>query len=1026
LVCDPEGVVVQANAAAAELAAAASPAALVGRLIDDLIVGEGKATRLRRADAEPLAVRVARWPVPGTCLQAVHLVDVSDLAAAADALLDEQRRLAEVQTIARIGSWEYDPARETTVWSRTHYEILGLEPGSVVPGAQAMLDIIHPDDHDRVASYWLDRQASGEFIDIEYRIIRPDGDVRRLCAQAKAQRDDRNEIVRITGYIRDITEQWRTSTELAQERARLVEAQRMAKMGSWTYEVATGTTYRSDVLKEMDAALGLTSDGSLPSWARPEDIGMVERVRTGLLNADDDETVEVEIESASAEQVLVCRARAERGPSAKIERVLGTVQDVTEQRALERELRDERRRLDDAQRAAGLGTWEWDLSTDEIKWSARLYELTGVPVDEHMTYQGFLDLVHADDLAWVDEQWQRVVADGEPVECEHRLVRRDGAVRVFRSHGAVLTLPGGKTVVVGISQDITEQRAVETRMERSSQRFTDLVAVTPVGIALLDDSGRVVDANEALCDLFGYGLEQMRGMAAEQLTHPDDRTPWPHCTAKIIASDRQKNYKIPQKLMLRADGEPMYCELHITLSVQDDGHRFWLVVFQDITERRRAAEALRHQATHDELTGLPNRAAVNDLLGKLLRSTDRNKVAVLFCDIDNFKRVNDSLGHDAGDELLVALARRLEGGLPRSCTAARLSGDEYVIICEDIDAVGGVDALAAKVASLLRTAVPVHGQLLRVSASIGATVPNGSRATGTDLLRFADAAMFEAKQRGAGRVSLASAALMASADRQVQLEGQLRDALSRDGLCLHFQPVVGPDGAVLTAEALVRWPHPDRGLLTPDVFLPIAEQGDLLRDLDRWVLRTALREAVEWPSPDGRPVAVAVNLSGLVPGDPDFVDAVSSAVAEAGIDWDRVVLELVETALVDLPSRTRQAMGVLVERGVRFAVDDFGTGYSSLARLKELPAQIVKVDRQFVSGVGSDPSDFAVARAVVDMARAMGRSCVAEGVETATQFHVLRGVGVDAYQGWLFSRPVPSKQFRAMVARGPLQVPRAG
>ncbi|HEX9338951.1 MAG TPA: EAL domain-containing protein, partial [Pseudonocardiaceae bacterium] len=492
---------------------------------------------------------------------------------------------------------------------------------------------------------------------------------------------------------------------------------------------------------------------------------------------------------------------------------------------------------------------------------------------------------------------------------------------------------------------------------------------------------------------------------------------------RIRASQDRGTHRIPQQVLVRADGEPVYCELHVAMSVQDDGRRFWLVVFQDITERRRTAEALRHQATHDELTGLPNRFAVNELLGELLGGPDWTKVAVLFCDIDNFKRVNDSLGHDAGDELLVALARRLEGGLPAGCTVARLSGDEYVIICADIDAVGGVHTLANRVSTLLRTAVPVHGQLVRVTATIGAAMPNGGPNTGADLLRFADAALFDAKKRGAGRVALASAALIASADRQVHLEGQLREALAADGLVLHYQPVVGPDGVMQTAEALVRWPHPDRGMLAPDVFLPVAEQGGLMRELDRWVLRGALREAATWPAHCGKPVAVAVNLAGLVPGDPEFVDIVANAVLEAGIEWDRVVLELVETSLIDLPSRTRTAMAELVGRGVRFAVDDFGTGYSSLARLKELPAQIIKVDRRFVAGVGNDSSDFAVASAVVDMSRAMGRSCVAEGVETATQFHVLRGMGVDAYQGWLFSRAVPVRDFHALLTAGALPVP---
>jgi diguanylate cyclase (GGDEF)-like protein len=450
------------------------------------------------------------------------------------------------------------------------------------------------------------------------------------------------------------------------------------------------------------------------------------------------------------------------------------------------------------------------------------------------------------------------------------------------------------------------------------------------------------------------------------------------------------------------------------------------VVFSDVTERRRAAERLRYQATHDELTGLPGRAAVNELLNQLLGGPDADKVALLFCDVDNFKRVNDSLGHDVGDELITALARRLERGLPPSCTAGRMSGDEYVVICSDVEEVGGVEALANRVAQLLRAAVPVRGQLLRVSATIGAATPTGPETSAADLLRFADAAMFNAKRQGTGRVQLASEALIASANSQMMLEGQLRDAIANDGLVLHYQPVVAPDGTILSAEALVRWPHPERGMLPPGEFLPVAEQGDLLRELDRWVLRTALCEASKWPMMAGAVlsagVGVAVNLAGLVPGDPEFTEIVSAAVAETGIDWDRVVLELVETSLIDLPSRSHKAMADLNDRGVRFAVDDFGTGYSSLARLKELPAQIIKIDRAFVSGVATEAADFAVVRALVDMA--MGRTCVAEGVETESQFHVLRSFGVEAYQGWLLSKPLPAKEFRELLRMGPVHIPR--
>lgn len=662
--------------------------------------------------------------------------------------------------------------------------------------------------------------------------------------------------------------------------------------------------------------------------------------------------------------------------------------------------------------------WDSGGSGAAADHSSVFFEAGGTPT----TYEAYLASVHPADRLRVSRAWQQLVDDHKSIEVDHRSLRADGAVRIFRMCGKAVRNFDGDMLLIGTTQDVTEQRTARTMVERSSQRFTDLVTIAPVGIGLFDQEECLVDANDALCDLVSYRLDQLRGMTIEQLTYPGEKAVSLRAVADSAASASGRR-KAPQQRLVRSNGEPVYCELHVALSVQDDGTRSWMVVFQDVTDRRRTANVLRYQATHDDLTGLPNRTAVKELLGRFLNKVDWDGVAVLFCDIDNFKRINDSLGHDAGDEVLVALARRLEGGLPEGCMVARISGDEFVIICVDIECAGGVDSLATTVAGLLRTAVPVHGQLIQVSASVGAAVAHNAGVCGEDLLRFADAAMFEAKQRGAGKVSLASPALIASADRQLQLEGQLREALANDGLTLHYQPVVSSEGTVLTAEALLRWPHPDRGMLQPDTFLPVAEQGDLLRELDCWVLRTALREAASWPESAGRQVAVAVNLAGLVPGGPDFVQAVADIIADSGIDARRVVLELVETALLDLPSRCRQAMGELVALGVRFAVDDFGTGYSSLARLKDLPAQIIKVDRRFVAGVGGDASDFAVARAVVDMARAMGRQCVAEGVETATQFHVLSGVGVDAYQGWLFSGAVCSAELRAILARGRMPIP---
>ena len=808
----------------------------------------------------------------------------------------------------------------------------------------------------------------------------------------------------------------------AQERAHLLQAQQIAGVGSFTWEWPTAKINSanrinySPALRELFA--GRCVDTADPfRHIHPEDLPDLFRRLHEMVSDRDASTLEVEFRGLPehGETYYLCRVQAERSTSGEVLRLVGTVRDVTQERAQQRASQAELQWLTQAQRVARIGTWEWDPGADRLVWSDVMRDLYAVTARES-TYQSFLALVHPDDREWVDELWRQLVIDQVPVDCEHRVRRGDGVERTVRCHGAALADSSGRLRLVGTVQDVTEQRAAEARMMRSGQRFADLVAIAPVGIGIFDDNDRLVDGNEALCKLLGYDLETLRGMSSQALTHPDERAERlrPLRTRHAAWSE---SYTVPQRMLRRADGTPVYCELHVSASVQDDGQRFLLVIFTDITERRRVAEALTYRATHDELTGLPNRAAIKDTLAEMLLSADRD-IAVLFCDIDNFKRVNDALGHDAGDELLVAVARWLQDGLPEGCTAGRLSGDVFVVICANLTAQGGIGSLVATVSGLLRTAIPLGGQVIRVSAAIGVAVPDASTATAQDLLRFADAALFEAKRTGTGHFVMANAALIASADQQVELECQLREALLRDELQLHYQPVVNPDGAILSAEALIRWLHPERGMLGPDVFLPVAEQGGLMRDLDRWVLRTAMHEAREWRAWDGRPVAVAVNLAD--PGEGDFVATVATAVAESGLPWGCLVLELVETTLIGLPSATRRAMAELVGRGVRFAVDDFGTGYSSLARLKELPAQIVKLDRRFVCGVGVDPSDFAVARAVVDMARAMDRVCVAEGVENTAQFQVLRGLGVDAYQGWLFSRAVPGPEFRALLESGPL------
>ena len=685
-----------------------------------------------------------------------------------------------------------------------------------------------------------------------------------------------------------------------------------------------------------------------------------------------------------------------------------------------------RRWTAELERMARVGTWRYELATGTLHRSLPLQELyreIGVEPD------GSGGPVEGEQVAQLVRSLR-----GDPVRDHHVELTLPG-VRLHCRAEVELGPDGAPARLIGVVRDVTGQYELEARARHAARRFADLAALVPTGVAIVDRDGLVREVNPALCALLDAAPEQLRGLPVGTLSAEPGAVP--AATAldgpmtpplpgwlRAVPPGAAHRYQVEAVPLLRVDGTTVWCELAVSTTTLDDEGWFWLLACTDVSEQRRAAELLRSAGTVDELTRLPNRSACLQMLHGLLARPGPERVAVICGDLDDFRRVNSALGHDAGDDLLVTLAGRLQRELPVGCTAARLGADEFVVVSADSGDAGGPEALASTVAGLLRTTLTVRGRPVQLTASVGVAVPPvDGEVAAADLLRLAEVAMHEAKRTSRGGIALATDGAVGSATRDLELEGELRAAIAADALVLEYQPVVGPDGLVCTAEALVRWPHPEHGLVPPVDFLPIAQRGGLLRELDEWVLRTACREAAGWPEHGGCAVSVAVNLAGLLPGDPAFRATVTDIVEASGLPWDRLVLEVVETSLVALPAHALAAMERLVQCGVRFAIDDFGTGYSSLARLKELPAQIVKVDRAFVRGVASDPADFAVARAVVDMAKAMGRSTVAEGVETTDQYHVLRGVGVEAHQGWLFARALPPWQLRELLAGGRVAVP---
>jgi diguanylate cyclase (GGDEF)-like protein/PAS domain S-box-containing protein len=442
-------------------------------------------------------------------------------------------------------------------------------------------------------------------------------------------------------------------------------------------------------------------------------------------------------------------------------------------------------------------------------------------------------------------------------------------------------------------------------------------------------------------------------------------------------------------------------------------------VLAEAIEREAAEDRMRHQALHDPLTGLPNRTLLLERLGHWLERAGRGEstAGVLFVDVDHFKVVNDALGHELGDQLLCVVARRLRAALRPSDTVARVGGDEFVVLCEDIDSEHEALAVAKRLSDALEDPLKLAGRAHRVTASIGvATWKSG--ATADELMRDADAAMYRAKERGRARFELFREGMRGWSESWLTIEAELREALDEGQLSNVYQPIVHPsDGGIVGFEALVRWHHPERGLVPPLEFIPLAEQTGLIVQLGHAVLLEACQEAARWPNrSDGTALRISVNLSPRQLVDPGLVDSVQAVLRVTGLAPDRLSLEITESAFADDPARALDVLQRLKELGLRLELDDFGTGYSSLTYVRMFPIDALKIDRSFVQGLCQSAEDAAIVAAVISMGRALGVNVVAEGVESEDQASVLSTLGCTLAQGFLFSRPVAAAALRELVA----------
>jgi diguanylate cyclase (GGDEF)-like protein/PAS domain S-box-containing protein len=566
---------------------------------------------------------------------------------------------------------------------------------------------------------------------------------------------------------------------------------------------------------------------------------------------------------------------------------------------------------------------------------------------------------------------------------------------------------------------VYERNRAVRALQENHARVRQVLDTAADAFIAMDTDGRVYEWNESAVKLFGWTRDEAMGKEVADLIIPEElRAVHRAGLERFLRTGEAK--VLGRRLELDAvhrDGSKF--PLEVTLWSMQGHERLDFYAFaRDITERREAEAELAHRAMHDDLTELPNRAMALERLCVALEDDER-LTALLFVDIDRFKVVNDSLGHSFGDRLLLEVARRLTRAVRPSDTVARLAGDEFLIICHGVSGLEEATGVAERIRHLLDEPVHLGGDTVRVTASVGVCIAEpGSSAE--EVVRASDAAMYRAKSFGRGRFEVFDEGMRAGMDNRLRLERELEDAIVDGQMRLHYQPLVSLiTGRLVGVEALVRWQHPDLGLLYPDSFISLAEETGAIIPMGAWVLGEACRQAKTWDEIGLTGLEMAVNLSGRQLAQSDFTASVLSVLAEAEFDPGRMelCLEITESILMADPEVAAESLHQLKEIGVSLAIDDFGTGYSSLAYLKWFPVDTVKLDRSFVRGVASDGTDRAIVSAVVEMAHALGISVVAEGVEDTSQYEALMRAGCDRAQGFLMARPQEPEDLEPILAR---------
>ena len=698
------------------------------------------------------------------------------------------------------------------------------------------------------------------------------------------------------------------------------------------------------------------------------------------------------------------------------ERVLWIARDVTEAHLARAEMqqREELFRLLAENSSDCLATYRPDGSMIYV--SPVVERIFGYTAND-LVGQNNLHIIHPDDKARAKAMIERIVTAPETYETlEFRLRHKDGHWVWTELTGHAIINGRGAMEIHTVARDITERREAEESLRQAEEKYRSIFENAVEGIFQTTPNGHYLDANHSLARIYGFdSVSELRGtfsdIAGQLYLDPHRREQF------VELMEERGEISNFESQIRRKDGELIWISENARVVRDEVGAIIYYEgTVEDITANRAGQERLLHDALHDRLTGLSNRALFMDRLERAFARLERHPkllFAVLFLDFDRFKNINDSLGHLAGDQLLKAIAQRLQECLRPGDTVSRFGGDEFALLLEDVNDLSGATLVAERVQNAMKQPFQLGTQQVFSSASIGIALGHGDYERAEDLLRDADMAMYRAKARGKARHEVFDAEMHTRAVALLQLETDLRWAIERGEFRLYYQPIVKLDGGnIVGFEALIRWQHPQRGLVSPAEFVPIAEETGWIVPIGKWVLEEAYAQLARWQAEVGlaKPLSMSVNLSGKQFSQPDLISIIESVLRESAIAPGNLKLEITESAIMEDAQTVTNRLLELRELGVKLGLDDFGTGYSSLSYLHRFPLDTLKIDRSFVARLLEDGENREIVRTIVTLGKNLGMDVVAEGVEEAQQLRDLRGLDCQHGQGYFFARPLPADE----------------